>query len=160
MKHLILALAFLTSFAALADDDLKPAQEEAKEKFETEIADGLKAMNEKCGTKIAMTVDWKNYNDEAVKAANISFSSYCSGALIDPVVAMCDRPAYKKAIAKKLTALKCLVTGGKAKGKDQSSADYTMSHMKFEKGTFTYNIQFDHSNLGDNGKAVLEKAFN
>ena len=42
----------------------------------------------------------------------------------------------------------------------EPSSEYTQSHMKFEKGVFSYTIQFDHSNLSDNGKAVLEKSFN
>ena len=160
MKNVLVACAVLFSFQAFADDDLKPAQEEAKEAFEKDLDKDLKAVNEKCGTKVGITVDWKNYDAAAIKKANINFPSFCREALIDPVSKMCDRAAYKKSIAKQLTALKCNVTGGTAKTKEQKSSEYTQSHMKFEKGVFSYTLQFDHSNLSDNGKAVLEKSFN
>lgn len=159
MKHLILAAAVLSSFSAFADDDLKPAQEEAKDAFESEIADGLKATNEKCGTKFTTpAVDWKNYSKEGI--GNISLSSYCKSALLDTLSDLCDRAAYKKVIVKKVTSLKCSLTGSKPPAKDESYNAHTQSHMKLDKGVFSYTFHKDHSNLTDNGKAVLEKAFN
>lgn len=159
MKNVVLTAAALFAFAAFADDDLKPAQEEAKEAFEKDIADNLKATNEKCGTKLAIpTVDWKNYSKEAI--GNISFSSYCSGALLDTLTSLCDRPAYKKVVVKKVTSLRCNVAGGKAPAKDENYNAHTQAHIKLDKGVFSYTLHKDHSNLTDNGKAVLEKAFN
>jgi hypothetical protein len=159
MKNVVLTAAALFAFTAFADDDLKPAQEEAKEAFEKEIADNLKSANEKCGTKLAIpTVDWKNYTTEAI--GNTSLSSYCGAALIDTLSSLCDRPAYKKAIAKKVTALRCNVAGGKAPAKDENYNAHTQAHIKLDKGVFSYTFHKDHSNLTDNGKAVLEKAFN
>ncbi len=158
MKNVVLAAA-LFAVTAFADDDLKPAQEEAREAFEKDIADTLKATNEKCGTKLASpTVDWKNYSAEAI--ANISLTSYCGGALLDTLSSLCERPAYKKAIVKKVTSLRCNLAGGKAPGKDENSNTHTQAHIKLEKGVFSYTFHKDHSNLTDNGKAVLEKAFN
>lgn len=159
MKRIVLAALTLTAFVAFADDDLKPAQEEAKEAFETGIADALKATNEKCGTKLAIpTVDWKNYSADAI--GNISVSGYCTSALLDTLTALCDRPAYKKAIAKKVTSLRCNLAGGKPAAKDQGYNEHTQAHIKLEKGVFSYTLHKDHSNLTDNGKVVLEKAFN
>lgn len=160
MKHLILAAAVLCSFSAFADDDdLKPAQEEAKEAFESELGDNVKSTNEKCGTKFTTpTVDWKNYSKEAI--GNISISSYCSAALLDTLTSLCDRAAYKKVIVKKVTSLKCNLAGGKAPAKDENYNAHTQAHMKLDKGVFSYTFHKDHSNLTDNGKAVLEKAFN
>lgn len=159
MKNLVLTAAALFAFTAFADDDLKPAQEEAKEAFEKDLEDNLKSANEKCGTKLAMpTVDWKNYSKEAV--GNISVSSYCSSALLDTLSSLCDRPAYKKVIVKKVTALRCNVSGGKPAAKDQNYNTHTQAHITLDKGVFSYTLHKDHSNLTDNGKAVLEKAFN
>lgn len=159
MKNVVLTAAVLFAFAAFADDDLKPAQEEAKEAFEKDIEANLKAANEKCGTKLAIpTVDWKNYSKEAI--GNTSLSSYCGAALIDTLSSLCDRPAYKKAIVKKVTSLRCNVAGGKAPAKDENYNAHTQAHIKIDKGVFSYTFHKDHSNLTDNGKAVLEKAFN
>ena len=160
MKNLVLAAAVLFAFTVFAeDDDLKPAQEEAKAAFEKDIADNLKAANEKCGINLAMpTVDWKNYSKEAV--SNMSLSGYCGGAIIDSLGAMCARPAYKKAIAKKVTSLKCNIVGGRAPEKGENYNVHTQAHIKLEKGVLSYTLQKGHTNLTDNGKAVLEKAFN
>lgn len=159
MKRFVLAALTLTAVVAFADDDLKPAQEEAKEDFEKAMEDPMKAMNEKCGTKLAApAVDWKNYSKDAI--GNISVSGYCTGALIDTLTALCERPAYKKAIAKKVTSLKCNLAGGKPAAKDQNYNEHTQAHIKLDKGVFSYTLHKDHSNLTDNGKAVLEKAFN
>lgn len=159
MKHFLLAAFTLSSLVAFADDDLKPAQEEAKEAFETALEAPMKALNEKCGTKLtAPVVDWKNYSKDTL--GNISVSGYCTDALIDPLTALCDRPAYKKAIAKKVTSLKCSVAGGQPAAKGQGYNEHTQAHLKLEKGVFSYTLHKDHSNLTDNGKAVLEKAFN
>lgn len=158
MKNVVLTAAALFAFAAFADDDLKPAQEEAKESFEKDIEDNLKAANEKCGTKLAMTVDWKNYSAEAV--GKISLSSFCSAALLDTLTALCERPAYKKVVAKKVTSLRCNLTGAKPATKEQNYNTHTQAHITLDKGVFSYTPHKDHSNLTDNGKAVLEKAFN
>ncbi|MBL8922695.1 MAG: hypothetical protein JNJ54_27855 [Myxococcaceae bacterium] len=159
MKRFTLAALTLSAFVAFADDDLKPAQEEAKEAFENELEAPMKALNEKCGTRlVAPAVDWKNYSKDAI--GNISWSSYCTSALIDPLTALCDRPAYKKAIAKKVTSLKCNLAGGQPPAKGQGYNEHTQAHIKLEKGVFSYTLHKDHSNLTDNGKAVLEKAFN
>lgn len=157
MKRFLVAAALLTSFAVFADDDLKPAQEEAKEKFENEMADSLKAMNEKCGTKLSVTVDWKNFSASAVEG--ISVSGYAQDALVNALSSLCDRPAYKKIIAKKVTGLKFNLAGGKPQGKE-SSTEHSQAHFKFDKGVFSYTFEKSTSNLSDNGKAVLEKAFN
>jgi len=134
MKNVVLTAAALLAFTAFADDDLKPAQEEAKEALEKDLADNSK---------------------EAV--GNLSFSSSCSSALLDTMASLCDRPAYKKAILKKVTSLRCNVLGGRAPEKDEN---YTQAHIKLDKGVFSYTLFKGHTSLTDNGKAVLEKAFN
>ncbi|WP_249348143.1 hypothetical protein [Corallococcus exiguus] len=73
---------------------------------------------------------------------------------------MCERPAYKKAIAKKVTSVACLFAGAKPAQKDDNTNAPTQRNMSLEKGVFVYHLQKDHTNLTDNTKAVLEKAFN
>ncbi|MFY2559684.1 hypothetical protein ACN469_18760 [Corallococcus terminator] len=152
------AAVALLSLSAFAEEDLKPAQEEAKAAFEEQTSAVLQAANDKCGTKLAVKTDFQNFKTE--DWPNTSFSSYCEGA-INAVTAMCERPAYKKAIAKKVTGVSCLFGGVKpADKKDTSTNGATLRNISLEKGTLTYHMSRDHVNIEDNIKAALEKALN
>lgn len=160
MKKLLFAAVF--SFAAAsfaAEPELKPAQEEAKGKFDEAIEAPLKDLNEKCGTKIAtVKSDYENFKD--ADWSGRAFYSYCPDA-VTAIASMCEaRPAYKKAIAKKLTGVACLFAGVKPKDKKDGSNDFTLRNMSFDKGTFTFRLHPDAANIGDNAKATLEKALN
>ena len=158
LETLCLAVA-LTAAPAFADDDLKPAQEEMKDKFEKEIEAPLRALNDACGTKLKLTVDWKNFDVE-VWSSSLSSVSYCQGA-IEGVAKACERPAYKKAIAKKVTGVACLFKGAsKPTDKDTSENNATLRSMSIDKGVFTYKMLInDHSNLTDHAVTTIEKAF-
>lgn len=159
MKKLLTAAVLSLSFFAHADAELKPAQEEAKEKFDTEVVDGLKSMNDKCGTKVTIKTDFEHFKE--ADWSGTSVSSYCT-SVTQAIGAMCEaRPAYKKIIAKKLTGVSCLVGGVKAAKKDEPSNAATQRNMSFDKGVFTYTMSpVGHANLEDNAKATLEKALN
>ncbi|RKH15022.1 hypothetical protein D7X74_19105 [Corallococcus sp. CA047B] len=157
LKH-VFAVVTLLSTSAFAEEDLKPAQEEAKAKLEGEIEDALKATNDKCGTKLEVKTDFQNFKTD--DWSGTSFSSYCE-SVIQEIGSMCERPAYKKAIAKKVTGVACLFGGVKPAEKKDGSNDATLRNMSIDKGVFTYHMSSkDHANLGDNTKATLEKAFN
>lgn len=160
MKNVFIAAVLSFSFAAFAaEPELKPAQEEAKGKFDEAVADPLKALNEKCGTKITtVKTDYENFKE--ADWPNTAFYSWCPGA-IEAITSMCEaRPAYKKAIGKKLTGISCLFAGVKAKDKKDGTNDFTLRNMTFDKGVFTFHIAPDQSNLADNAKATFEKALN
>ncbi|CAM4505645.1 hypothetical protein D7Y27_07890 [Corallococcus sp. AB004] len=158
LKH-VFAVVTLLSTSAFAEEDLKPAQEEAKAKLEEEIEDDLKATNDKCGTKLEVKTDFQNFKTD--DWSGTSFSSYCE-AVIQEIGSMCEnRPAYKKVIAKKVTGVACLFGGVKPVEKKDGSNDATLRNMSLDKGVFTYHMSSKgHANLGDNTKATLEKAFN
>jgi hypothetical protein len=157
MKKLFVALCCFSSLAFA--EDLKPAQEEAKEKFQNETEEALKAMNDKCGTKIVVTTDFNNFKEEAW--AGTSYSSYCAGP-IGAIGAMCEaRPAYKKILAKKLTGVACIFAGVKPAEKKDGSNEATLRNMSFSKGVFTFHLGKDiGANLEENTKATIEKALN
>jgi hypothetical protein len=157
LKHVFAAVVLLSTSAIAEEEDLKPAQEEAKASFDEQMQAALKSANEKCGTKLTVTSDFKNF--KADEWANTSFGSYCE-SVVQGIESMCERPAYKKAIAKKLTGVSCLFSGAKPAQKDDGSNGATLRNMSVEKGVFVYHLQKDHANLGDNTKATLEKAFN
>jgi hypothetical protein len=151
----LLSLVVLASSVAVAQD-LKPFQEEAKEKFEKAIAKPLKAMNDKCGTAVLVKSDFENFNKELWKGK--SYPSWCEGAL-DGILSLCStRPAFQKALSKKLTAVSCVFAGGIAKAKDEVAADYVAKQMKFEGGVFTFMMHPDMNNLKVNAEKVVEKA--
>lgn len=149
------ALLLLTSSMAVAQE-LKPFQDEAKEKFEREIAKPLKDMNEKCGTTVSVKSDFENFNKDLWKGK--SFPSWCGGAL-SAIESLCRaRPAYQKALSKKLTGVSCLFAGGTAKAKGEADASYVPKQMKFEGGVFTFMTHPDMSNLTVNTQKIVEKA--
>lgn len=160
MKNVFVAAVLSMSCLALAaEPELKPAQEEARGKSDEALAEPLKALNEKCGTKIAtVKTDYENFKE--ADWAGTAFYSWCPGA-IEAITAMCQsRPAYQKALGKKLTGISCLFAGVKPKEKKDGSNEYTLRNMSFEKGVFTFRIEKDESNIADNAKATLEKALN
>lgn len=152
-------LAFATLFVsthALAQD-LKPVQEEGKAKFDEAMEEPIKALNEKCGTKVAVKSDFENYKD--AEWSGRAFYSWCE-PVVSSIAAMCDRPAYKKVLTKKLTAVNCLFAGVKPKEKKDGSSDFTLRNMTFEKGVFTFRMHPDSSNVSDSAKTTMEKALN
>jgi len=152
----LVLVAFVPALAFAVD--LKPAQEEAKAKFDEAMADPMKALNEKCGTKVTIKSDYENYKE--ADWAGSGYYGWCQPA-VEAITAMCEeRPAYKKAISKKLTGFSCLFSGGKPKDKKDGTNDFTLRNMGFAGGTFTFHISKDNSNVKDNAKATMEKALN
>ncbi|MCE9672611.1 hypothetical protein LY474_32865 [Myxococcus stipitatus] len=156
-SKLVLAAVALLSTSAFAEEDLKPSQEEAKESFEEKIAPSLKSANDKCGTKLTVKTDFQNFKPEAWGSSN--YGSYCEAAL-NGLESLCERPAYKKAIAKKVTGVSCLFTGIKPAAKDDGVNDATQRNITLDKGNLTYHMDKDHTNISDNTKVVVEKALN
>jgi len=156
VKRLVFAALFVSSFAFA--EDLKPAQEEAKAKFDEALEEPLKLMNEKCGTKVAVKSDYENFKE--ADWSGRSYYSWCE-PVVSAIATMCaDRPAYKKVISKKLTGISCLFAGVKPKDKKDGSSDFTLRNMTFEKGVFVFRIHPDEANVADSAKATLEKALN
>ncbi len=160
MKQLLLAAAFAFSTLALAaEPELKPSQEEHQAKGVEAMEEPLKALNEKCGTAIkAVKTDYENFKDADWEGRGES--SWCPDA-VSAIAGMCEaRPAYKKAIGKKLTGISCLFAGVKPKEKKDGSNEFTLRNMSFEKGVFTFHLHPDTSNIADNARATFEKALN
>ena len=160
MKNVFVAAVLsLSCLAFAAEPDLKPAQEEARGKSDEALEPALKELNDKCGTKLAsVKTDYENFKD--ADWSGTAFYSWCPTAM-EAIAAMCaERPAYKKALGKKLTGVSCLFAGVKPKEKKDGSNEYTLRNMSFEKGVFIFRIEKDESNLADNAKATIEKALN
>lgn len=158
-QKLMFAVSLFAATVVFAGDpELKPAQEEAKEQFEESVGKALKALNEKCGTKInAVQSDFHNFKTE--EWSGMAFYSWCD-PVVESITALCERPAYKKAIAKKLTGIQCLFSGVKPKQKEDGSNEGTLRNMSFEKGQFIFRMSKDSANVSDNAKTVMEKAMN
>lgn len=159
MTRRLLALLTVLSTAALADDvELKPAQEEAKDKFDKGTAKSLAQLNEKCGTKVTLESDFEHFNGDEWKGT--SYPAYCS-AMLDSVASMCgSRPAYQKVLGKQLTQVACLFSGVVQAEKGESSMAATLKNLSFEKGVLTFHMQKGQANIEKNTRAVLEKALN
>jgi len=158
-RKLLIAVALFAAAVAFAGEpELKPAQEEGKEEFEKSIAEPLKALNEKCGTKIT-TVKTDFHNFKSDEWSGMAYYSWCN-PVVEGITALCERPAYKKAIAKKLQGIQCLFSGVQGPKKDDGSNEGTLRNMSFDKGQFIFHMAKDAANVSDNAKAVMEKALN
>jgi hypothetical protein len=155
MKPLVAVWCCFASFAFA--EDLKPAQEEAKEKFEKRVAPSVKGMNDKCGTSLEIKTDFENFQSADWKGT--SFGAFCATAA-DAVAEMCaSRPAYKKALSKRLAGVSCLFAGVlKAEPKDNANTK-TLRNMSFENGIFIYRMSKDVSggNIKENTQTILAK---
>ncbi|GMU62679.1 MAG: hypothetical protein AMXMBFR34_44420 [Myxococcaceae bacterium] len=157
-KSLFAVVVSVAAIAFAGDPELKPAQEEGKEQFDESVGKVLKTLNEKCGTKITtVKSDFHNFKPEDWQGR--AFYSWCD-PVIEGITTLCERPAYKKAIAKKLTGIQCLFTGVKPPQKEDGSNEGTLRNMSFEKGQFIFRMSKDAANVSDNAKAVMEKALN
>ena len=97
MSRNLLAAVLLSTATFAAEPELKPAQEEAKAVFDQAMEEPLKALNEKCGTKVTVKSDYQNFKDADWQGK--AHYSWCQ-PVVEAITSMCsDRPAYKKAIA-------------------------------------------------------------
>lgn len=168
MRFLTAALFLTTSLtsALAAEPELTPAQEEWKAKDDEANEPALKALNEKCGGKVTLKTDYQNLKNMKDWTDN-SYNPYgfCANYL-NAVASMCEtRPAYKKALGKKLSTVSCTFAGAKAKTKEEekgSSNDFAQKHITFKGGSFSVilNPLGGFTNIDDNVKAVIEKALN
>lgn len=157
-KLLCVAVVSLATVAFAGDPELKPAQEEAKGQFDQTMEESFKAMNEKCGTKATLKSDFHNYKE--ADWSGKAYYSWCQ-PVVDAIASMCaDRPAYKKALSKKLTGVSCLFGGVKPAEKKDGTNDATLRNMSFDKGVFTFHMYGDATNVSENTRATVEKALN
>lgn len=68
------------------------------------LAEGVKSLNEACGTAVVATVDWDSIPDAVLK--QYSISSYC-GAPLDALGRLCASAEAKKAIQAQVKAFSC-----------------------------------------------------
>ena len=162
MTKLATALALTTplmfALPALAEPELKPFQEEAKAAFDEAMEQPLKDANAACGAKITVKSEYEKFNAETWSGR--AHYSWCVPVL-ESVKAMCEsRPAYKKALVKKLSTVSCMFSDVKPAEKSDGSNERTLRNMTMAKGVFTFRMYPDAGNIRDNAKATLEKALN
>jgi hypothetical protein len=155
---LVLSGPLMLALPAFAEPELKPFQEEAKAAFDEASEQPLKDANAACGTTISLKSEYENFKAEPWQG--MAHYSWCVPVL-EAIKAMCEsRPAYKKALAKKLKSVACVFSGVKPAEKSDGSNEGTLRNMSMAKGVFTFNMSPQSANVSDNAKATLEKALN
>lgn len=147
-SKIVLALATSLIAASVAyAADLKPFQEEAKEKFDSQATSFITEINTACGTKFGpIKSDFENFDPKnfASKQAGTACSetAYNMGEL-------CKVAAYKKAVVAKIKGIACLTKPSKGPAID------------FPGGVLTQHMNQDKSTAGGDGinliKAFLDK---
>ncbi|MBK8010021.1 MAG: hypothetical protein IPK13_01620 [Deltaproteobacteria bacterium] len=159
--HLTMALTFASlSLAATASaaPELKPFQEEAKAKFDESMEEPLKAANKACGITLTVASEYEKFDAETWKGR--WHYGWCVPVL-EEIEKMCaSRPAYKKALAKKLKSVRCLFSGVEARDKKDSSTVWTRKNMSVKDGTFIFHMDKEQANLNVAAKEALEAALN
>ncbi|MCB9655167.1 MAG: hypothetical protein H6729_13675 [Deltaproteobacteria bacterium] len=152
----MLCLALLGT--AHAAPELKPFQEEAKAKFDESMEAPLDAANTACGIKITVTSEYERFDAEVWKGR--WHYGWCVPVL-EEIQKMCEsRPAYKKVLAKKLKAVRCMFSGVQPKDKKDSSTVWTKKNMSLKDGTFVFHMDKEQANLNVAAKEALEAALN
>ncbi|RYZ41065.1 MAG: hypothetical protein EOO71_13515 [Myxococcaceae bacterium] len=172
LKSVFTAMVLLST-SALADEKLNPIQKEAKASFEKSISSALDAANTACGTRLKVKTRFHLFNPEEWEGA--SYAASCSEVL-KGVASLCERPASKKAIARKVTGVACLFPPPPLFPKGTQPAlfgaldcdhpankkacdnDSAPRHIRFWKGVLTYDMRKDDANIADTTRAVLEEA--
>jgi len=140
-----LALSALSLTASIAYAvDLKPFQEEAKTKFDSQASDFVTEINTACGTKFGpIKSDFENFDPK-------NFSGKQPGTVCSETAynlgEICKVPAYKKAVVAKIKGLACLTKPTTGPGID------------FPGGVLTQHMNKDKSTSGSDGQNLI-KAF-
>ncbi len=163
-KHVLTAAALLST-SALAAEKLTPVQKEAKASFEKSISNALKTTNTACGTRLKVITNFNWF--EPKQWEGVSYDAYCI-ELLNGMASLCERPEYKKALAKKVTGVACqfslnaqafgmIAVVGSADKKD-GDKDTVPRNISLWRGVLTYNMKEKDVNIADTTRAVLEEA--
>lgn len=155
---LILSSPLVFASPAIAEPELKPFQEEAKVAFDEAMEQPLKEANAACGSRITIRSEYDKFKAETWQG--MAHYSWCVPVL-EAVKAMCEsRPAYKKALSKKLNSVACLFSGVKPPEKSDGSNEGTLRNMSMAEGVFTFHMSPQTANASDNARVTIEKALN
>ncbi len=142
----LLVPALLLSTTALAD--LKPFQEEAKQKFDAHLAKVLaEDVNPACGTSFKdVASDFEHYKKEDFPRNPVN--SVCT-TLTYALKTVCGTPAYKKAVQSKIKGLSCVMGGNATDPKDFKARFFVKD------GVWTFKMDSDGSG-GIEATAILK----
>lgn len=147
---MLASLCMASSFAVAAE--LKPFQTEAKVLFDSEVEAPLKATNDACGTTLTVKTNFELYSEAEWSVQSIS--NRCKGVL-DAVQSLCERPAYKSAVAQKIKEVHCLFGG-----KSGETEETTLANMSVTGSAMIFKMHPSNSNVNDAAKKTLEDFVN
>ncbi|RKH68492.1 hypothetical protein [Corallococcus aberystwythensis] len=170
-QHVFAALVLLSTSARA--EELKPFQKEARSSFEKSISGTLKDANTACGTRLKVKTNFNRFDPNDWDG--VGYEDSCKEVLRG-VAAMCERPEYKKALAKKVTGVACLFTwdlaadiaryGGMYATVDPKPSDNAKKsgtdgtqprNVSMWKGLLTYQMHKGDKTVADDTRAVLEE---
>lgn len=166
LQHVFVAMVLLSTSARA--DELKPFQKEARLSFEKSISSALKDANAACGTRLKVKTNFNWFDPKDWDG--VGYEDSCKEVLRG-ITAMCERPEYKKALAKKVTGVACLFTwdlsqialyGAHAPEpsdtKKAGTNDTKPRNVSLSKGLLMYQMHKGDKAIADDTRAVLEDA--
>jgi hypothetical protein len=148
VSFLVATLVAGSSFAA----GLKPFQKEAQTFFETKVTDYREDAEKTCGTKFNLKTNFEAFKAE--EWTNTASYDWCA-QVFTAIKQLCEKDAYKDELVKNIKEVRCLFGG-----KDGSDNAKTQANMSVGGKAFTHKMHPTSSNIGDNARAVIEKALN
>lgn len=137
----LLGLGLLPALASAQSLEEKKYRKEQEAYLKSESTD---SMNEKCGTKIEVTIDWSKFKLDEIKSKNVSTYGYCQPS-VNTVRSLCDDADAKPEVVKKVKKIVCKY-GGPGK-----------RALTLKGGTLEWTIDWDAANNDDYVKEFLMK---
>ena len=172
LQHAFTAMVLLSTSARA--EELKPFQKEAKIAFEKSISSALKDANTACGTRLKVKTNFNWFDPKDWDG--VGYEDSCKEMLLG-LASMCERPEYKKALAKKVTRVACLFTwnlpenmaryGGMFGASNSEPLDNTKKagthdtrprNVSISKGWLMYEMHKGDKTVADDTRTVLEEA--
>jgi hypothetical protein len=137
----LLTLGFLPALASAQSLEEKKYRKEQEGYLKEKSSD---PMNEKCGTKIDVSIDWSKFKLDEIKSKNVSTYGYCETAA-NVIWHLCDDADAKPEVVKKVKKIVCKYGGPGKRG------------MTLKGGTLEWIIDWDAANADDYVKEFLMK---
>jgi hypothetical protein len=137
----LLALALAVPGFVGAEEKVSIKEKENRAKTTTELSESLASMNEKCGTKAEISVNWASL--KGVDQGGNSLSSYCEQP-IKAATTLCETDGGKEGVQKGVKKIVCAYGGP---GKRSITA---------KDGTINWKFDYEAGNNEDYAKEYLE----
>lgn len=174
-----LATFLLAGLAARADGpSLEQIQAEVRRGFERTVTSQQEDLEDACGKRVGVTVDWENFRVETwavkretrdgepkpperiardqVNTATARLGASCTTPL-EAIENLC-RSSWKPVVAREVKEVRCLLSGHSLRRADEPANTHVRRNVSFEGGVLTFHAAPGLAGVEENVRAVLARA--